>query len=151
MPKVHWLDVPRTSEHCFVTAVVPSSDDESPVSPRLKESINLIARVCSALSLRGRYALEGTRTEGTEVRIIFEFGGDAQRFAEAAGVAVPLQGETRFVLDDGTVARLETVGGVPDFRNKGRRRFLKEQAMREGLSWASRPFGPVVQRRDSGA
>ena len=148
MPKVHWLDIPRTTGRRLLVAKLPAGEADSPTSPALKEGLNLLSRVCTALRLEGRYALRGSRASGLTVELIFELGADADRFAAAAAMPVPVADDASLLIDGATAARLRTVGGLPDTRGRGRRRLEKEKDQRDALTWAQRPTGRSATRRD---
>jgi hypothetical protein len=148
MPKVHWLDVPRTSTHRLLVADLLVGEADSMISPALKDGLNLVLRACSALRLEGRYAVQGSRASGLKVEMIFEFAGDADRFAAAAAMPIPSD-HARLVIDAATAARLEAIGGPPDVRGRGRRKREKIADQAAALGWAQRPFGRKdAQRSD---
>lgn len=149
MARVHWLDVPRSGSHRMLKGVVPIDAGEALTSPALKSALNLAARACSQLSLAGRYALQASRTDGTQVHLCFELAEDAHRFAEAIGVPHPFaQQDATFVFDLPILERLEAVGGARDRRSVDRRKREREERDRHQLNWAQRPFSGPLSRRE---
>lgn len=133
VPRVHWMDVPRTAAYRLIVGRIPVEDTDAPLSsPTLKEVSGLVARVCSKLMLKGRYAVELSRVGGLEARISFEDADDAHRFAAVLEVPHPFaQQQATFTFDPETYARLEKVGGPPDATGKGRRQRDRKARGRE--------------------
>ena len=129
MPKVHWLDVPHTSSYRMVIGVIPAEEgNDTLYSTELKSSLYLIARACSRLHLKGRYALQAVRSPQLEVRMVFERAEDAEAVGAIVGLVPPLPVESSFLLDARNSAQLEMIGGPPDLRGAGRR--ARERAAR---------------------
>ena len=141
MPKVHWLDVPRTTGHRLLVAKLLVNESDAMISPALKDGLNLVMRVCTALGLEGRYALQGSRASGLKIEVLFECGADADRFAAAAAMPVPIADHATLLIDAAMAARLEAIGGQADTRGRERRRLEKEKEQSDALTWAQRPFG----------
>jgi hypothetical protein len=95
----------------------------------LKSSLNLVARACSGLHLKGRYAFQAVRSPQLEVRAIFERVEDAEAFGLIVGLAPPLPAESTYLFDARNCAQLEAIGGPSDPRGAERR--ARERAERQ--------------------
>lgn len=130
MPKVHWLDVPLTPSYRRVTGVIPPGElADALYSSDLKASLNLVARACSRLHLRGRYAFQAARSPRLEVRAAFESTKDAEAFGVLVGLVPPFPVDSSFLFDAPNSARLEEIAGPADHRGAGRR--ARERAARQ--------------------
>ena len=101
---------------------------------RLRFAVNLMMRCCTGLSLRGVFAVQGSR-EGSQpqVQIAMVDPGDFLRLrtltGSTSGVAPPWKALGIFVLDEALHEQLLEFAGMPDGRGAGRR--ARERAAAE--------------------
>ncbi len=133
MPKTTWSEVSThpAAWHLLIGrldgsfAGGPQASDPFDTA-RVRFAVNLMARYCSGLQLRGPVALQGGRDEhSTLVRLATSDNGDFRLLSLAVESTPALPGDWKgqggFVLDDVLHHRLLTVAGAPDARGAGRR------------------------------
>ena len=149
LPKVSWADLAQAAARAHLLAARLDASffggkvaNDPFDSHRLREAVNLMARVCTQLKLPGAHAATTSRAQGASlVLCLFELPEDRDKVAELAAPATPGEaGEwasrREFLLCARVHDRLVAVGGETDNRYAGRRRRDRDrEAAAQTLRW----------------